>query len=98
MVTGLIFDPDDKEKNLLKDTENITLQSNQVSSIETSAPQYFSLENINFLPNVLEGSVISGTAYSIIYFAGVVLMASLIVIAMLPQFSPRTKSTALLFF
>jgi len=98
IVAGLIFDPDDKEKNLLKDTENITLQSNQVSSIETSAPQYFSLENINFLPNVLEGSVISGTAYSIIYFAGVVLMASLIVIAMLPQFSPRTKSTALLFF
>ena len=98
IAAGLIFDPDDKEKNLLKDTENITLQSNQVSSIETSAPQYFSLENINFLPNVLEGSVISGTAYSIIYFAGVVLMASLIVIAMLPQFSPRTKSTALLFF
>ena len=98
MVTGLIFDPDDKEKNLLKDTENITLQSNQVSSIETSAPQYFSLENINYLPNVLEGSVISGTAYSIIYFAGVVLLASLIVIAMLPQFSPKTKSTAILFF
>jgi len=98
IAAGLIFDPDDKEKNLLKDNENITLQSNQVSSIETSAPQYFSLENINFLPNVLEGSVISGTAYSIIYFAGVVLMASLIVIAMLPQFSPRTKSTALLFF
>jgi ribose transport system permease protein len=98
IAAGLIFDPDNKEKNLLKDTENITLQSNQVSSIETSAPQYFSLENINYLPNVLGGSVISGTAYSIIYFAGVVLMASLIVIAMLPQFSPRTKSTALLFF
>ncbi|MDA9682063.1 ABC transporter permease [Candidatus Pelagibacter sp.] len=98
MTAGLIFDPDDKEKNLLKDTEQITLQSNQVSSIETSAPQYFSLENINYLPNVLEGSTISGTAYSIIYVAGVVLLASLIVIAMLPQFSPRTKSTALLFF
>ena len=98
MAAGLIFDPDDKEKNLLKDTEQITLQSNQVSSIETSAPQYFSLENINYLPNVLEGSTISGTAYSIIYFAGVVLLASLIVIAMLPQFSPRAKSTALLFF
>ena len=98
MAAGLIFDPDDKEKNLLKDTDQITLQSNQISSIETSAPQYFSLENINYLPNVLEGSTISGTAYSIIYFAGVVLLASLIVIAMLPQFSPRTKSTALLFF
>jgi ribose transport system permease protein len=98
ITAGLIFDPDDKEKNLLKDTEQITLQSNQVSSIETSAPQYFSLENINYLPNILEGSTISGTAYSIIYFAGVVLLASLIVIAMLPQFSPRTKSTALLFF
>ena len=98
MAAGLIFDPEDKEKDLLKDTEKITLQSNQVSSIETSAPQYFSLENINYFPNVLESSLISGTTYSIIYFAGIVLMASLIVISMLPQFSPRTKSTALLFF
>jgi len=98
MAAGLIFDPDDKEKNLLKDTENITLQSNQVSSIETSAPQYFSLEKINYFPNILESSLISGTTYSIIYFAGIVLLASLIVITMLPQFSPRAKSTALLFF
>ena len=98
MAAGLIFDPDDKEKDILKDTEKITLNSNQVSSIETSAPQYFSLEKINYFPNVLEGSLISGTTYSIIYFAGIVLMASLIVISMLPQFSPRAKSTALLFF
>jgi len=98
MAAGLIFDPDDKEKDILKDTEKITLQSNQVSSIETSAPQYFSLEKINYLPNVLDSSLISSTTYSIIYFAGIVLLASLIVISMLPQFSPRTKSTALLFF
>ena len=98
MAAGLIFDPDDKEKDILKDTEKITLNSNQVSSIETSAPQYFSLEKINYFPNVLEGSLISGTTYSIIYFAGIVLMASLIVISMLPQFSPRAKSTSLLFF
>ena len=98
MAAGLIFDPEDKEKDVLKDTEKITLQSNQVSSIETSAPQYFSLEKINYFPNVLESSLISGTTYSIIYFAGIVLLASLIVISMLPQFSPRTKSTALLFF
>ena len=98
MAAGLIFDPDNKENNLLKDTEKITLQSNQVSSIETSAPQYFSLEKINYLPNISEGALISGTAYSIIYFAGVVLLASLIVVAMLPQFSPRSKSTAMLFF
>ncbi len=98
MAAGLIFDPDDKEKDILKDTEKITLQSNQVSSIETSAPQYFSLEKINYLPNVLDSALISSTTYSIIYFAGIVLLASLIVISMLPQFSPRTKSTALLFF
>ncbi|MDC1496767.1 ABC transporter permease [Pelagibacteraceae bacterium] len=98
MAAGLIFDPDNKENNLLEDTEKITLQSNQVSSIETSAPQYFSLEKINYLPNISEGALISGTAYSIIYFAGVVLLASLIVVAMLPQFSPRTKSTSMLFF
>ncbi len=98
IAAGLIFDPEDKEKNLLNDTEKITLQSNQVSSIETSAPQYFSLEKINYFSSISDSSIISGTSYSIIYFAGIVLMASLIVISMLPQFSPRTKSTALLFF
>jgi ribose transport system permease protein len=98
LAAGLIFDPEDKEKDLLKDTEKITLQSNQVSSIETSAPQYFSLEKINYYPNFLESSLISETTYGIIYFGGIVLLASLIVISMLPQFSPRTKSTALLFF
>ena len=98
IVAGLIFDPDDDKKDLVKETEQISLKSNQVSSIETGAPQYFSLEKINFLPNISEGALISGTAYSIIYFAGVVLLASLIVVSMLPQFSPRTKSTAMLFF
>ena len=98
MVAGLIFDPEDKEKDLLKDTEQISLLSNQTSSIETSSPQYFSLEKINYFSNISEGGLISGTTYSIIYIAGVVLLASLIVIAMLPQFSARAKSTAMLFF
>ena len=98
LAAGLIFDPEDKEKDLLRDTERISIQSNQVSSIETSSPQYFSLEKLNYLSNISEGAIISGTTYSIIYFAGVVLLASLIVVAMLPQFSARTKSTAMLFF
>ena len=98
IVAGLIFDPEDKEKDLLKDTEQITLQSNQVSSIETSSPQYFSLEKINYFANVSDAAIISGTTYSIIYIAGVVLLASLIVIAMLPQFSSRIKSTAMVLF
>ena len=98
MAAGLIFNPEDKGKDVLKNTEKITLQSNQVSSIETSAPQYFSLEKINFLPNVVESTLISGTTYSIVYLAGIVLFASLIIVSMLPQFSPRTKSTAMMFF
>jgi len=98
LAAGLIFDPEDKEKDLLTDTERISIQSNQVSSIETSSPQYFSLEKLNYLSNISDGAIISGTTYSIIYFAGVVLLASLIVVAMLPQFSARTKSTAMLFF
>jgi len=98
LAAGLIFDPDDKEKDLLTDTEKISIQSNQLSSIETSSPQYFSLEKLNYLSNISDGAIISGTTYSIIYFAGVVLLASLIVVAMLPQFSARTKSTAMLFF
>ena len=89
---------EDKKKDLLKDTEQISLQTNQASSIETSSPQYFSLEKINYFSNISDYAVISGTTYSIIYIAGVVLLASLIVIAMLPQFSSRAKSTAMLFF
>ena len=98
MAAGLIFNSDNKEINLLQNNEKITLESNQVSSIETSAPQYFSLEKINYFPNISESALISGSTSGIIYFAGVVLLASLIVIAMLPQFSPRTKSTAMMFF
>ena len=98
MAAGLIFNSDKEEGNLLQNTEKIAVQSNQVSSIETSAPQYFSLEKINYFPNISESTLISGSTSSIIYFAGVVLLASLIVIAMLPQFSPRTKSTAMMFF
>ena len=98
MAAGLIFNSDKEEGNLLQNAEKIAVQSNQVSSIETSAPQYFSLEKINYFPNISESALISGSTSSIIYFAGVVLLASLIVIAMLPQFSPRTKSTAMMFF
>jgi hypothetical protein len=98
MAAGLIFNSDEKEINLTQNNEKITLESNQVSSIETSAPQYFSLEKINYFPNISESALISGSTSGIIYFAGVVLLASLIVIAMLPQFSPRTKSTAMMFF
>ena len=94
IVAGLIFNPENKEKDLLKDTEKISIQSGQTSSIETSSPEYFSLEKIDYFSNLS----ISGTTYSIIYIAGVVLLASLIVIAMLPQFNNRTKSAAMLFF
>ena len=94
IVAGLIFNPENKEKDLLKDTEKISVQSGQTSSIETSSPEYFSLEKIDYFSNLS----ISGTTYSIIYIAGVVLLASLIVIAMLPQFNNRTKSAAMFFF
>ena len=98
MAAGLIFDPDDKQKDLLKETEKIGIQSNQMSSIETSSPQYFSLEKIDYSKINSAKNIISETTYSIIYIAGVVLLASLIVISMLPQFNARTKSTAMLFF
>ena len=98
IVAGLIFNPEDKEKDLLKNTEQISLQSNQISSIESSSPKYFSLEKINYLSDISSAGILSGTTYSIIYIAGVVLLASLIVIAMLPQFNNRTKSTAMMLF
>ena len=72
IVAGLIFDPEDKEKDLLKETEQIALQSNQVSSIETSSPQYFSLEKINYFSNISDTAIISGTTYSIVYILSLI--------------------------
>ena len=98
MIAGLIFDPDDKKENLLKNDNQINLQSNQ-SSIETFSPQYFSLEKIDFLSDISSpASLLTSTSYTIILAAGIILLVSLIVIAMLPQFTVRAKSTAILLF
>ena len=98
MIVGLIFNPDDKKGNLLKNSEQINLTSNQ-SSIETFSPQYFSLEKIDFFSTLSSNdSLLASTSYTIILAAGIILLASLIVIAMLPQFTTRTKSTAMLLF
>jgi hypothetical protein len=98
MIAGLIFDPDDKKENLLKNNNQINLQSNQ-SSIETFSPQYFSLEKIDFLSDISSpASLLTSTSYTIILAAGIILLVSLIVIAMLPQFTVRAKSTAILLF
>jgi len=96
IVVGLIFDPDSKQTE--PQVEQINLQSNQ-STIENFSPQYFSLEKIDFFSNISSNaSLIVSSTYSLIYIVGTILLTSLIVMVMLPQFSTRVKATALLLF
>ncbi len=96
IALGLIFDPDSKQSE--PQVEQINLQSNQ-STIENFSPQYFSLEKINFSSNISSNAnVIVSSTYSIIYIGGIILLTSLIVMVMLPQFSTRAKATAMLLF
>jgi len=96
IVVGLIFDPDSKQNE--PPVEQINLQSNQ-STIENFSPQYFSLEKIDFFSNISSNaSLIVSSTYSLIYIVGTILLTSLIVMVMLPQFSTRAKATAMLLF
>ena len=96
IVVGLIFDPDSKRGE--PQVEQISLQSNQ-STIENFSPQYFSLEKIDYFSNISsKASLIVSSTYSLIYIAGTILLTSLIVMVMLPQFSTRAKATAMLLF
>jgi ribose transport system permease protein len=96
IVVGLIFDSDSKQSE--PQVEQINLNSNQ-STIENFSPQYFSLEKIDFFSNISSNSsLIVSSTYSLIYIVGTILLTSLIVMVMLPQFSTRAKATALLLF
>jgi ribose transport system permease protein len=96
IVVGLIFDPDSKQTE--PQVEQINLHSNQ-STIENFSPQYFSLEKIDYFSNISSNaSLIVSSTYSLIYIVGTILLTSLIVMVMLPQFSTRVKATALLLF
>ena len=96
IVVGLIFDPDSKQSE--PQIEQVNLHSNQ-STIENFSPQYFSLEKIDFVSNISSNaSLIVSSTYSLIYIVGTILLTSLIVMVMLPQFSTRVKATAMLLF
>ena len=96
IVVGLIFDPDSKQSK--PQVEQINIHSNQ-STIENFSPQYFSLEKIDFVSNISSNaSLIVSSTYSLIYIVGTILLTSLIVMVMLPQFSTRAKATAMLLF
>ena len=96
IALGLIFDPDNEKTD--SQVEQINLHSNQ-STIENFSPQYFSLEKIDYFSNISSNaSLLVSSTYSLIYAVGIILLTSLIVMAMLPQFSSKAKATALLLF
>ena len=93
---GLIFDPENKNNET---SQNEVKEISELSSIESFSPEYFSIEKINFFSNISSNaSIIVSSTYSLIYAVGIILLTSLIVLVMLPQFSNRVKVTAMLLF
>lgn len=60
------------------------------------APAFFALETVTAASEV--GDAVAGTTYAVITISGVVLLASLIIVVMLPQVSVRTKQIAMFLF
>ena len=96
IIAGLIFDPENKS-NVNEITQ---IEKKEISSsIESFSPEYFSLEKINYTANISsDATFIFGTTYTIIFIIGIILLTSMLAIVMLPQFSIRTKWTAMLLF
>lgn len=93
---GLIFDPENKNKEI---KQEVSGEVQELSSIESFSPEYFSIEKIDYFSNLSSNaSIIVSSTYSLIYAVGIILLTSLLILVMLPQFSNRVKATALLLF
>jgi hypothetical protein len=96
---GLIFDPDTPpepaEPAVAEDTADPPPVAEAADPLDAYAPNFFALETAGAGDT---GDTVSQAAYVVITISGVALLASLIILVMLPQVTLRTKRVAMLLF
>ncbi len=95
---GLIFNPDP-----VVDPGATTPEQTVAGGLDAYAPAFFALERIDGIKNMELSAgdttnLVSYTTDAVLVLIGVVLLASLIILVMLPQVTVRTKRTALFLF
>lgn len=88
---GLIFNPDTPAE-----PDTAAAAQAPPGGMDAYAPAFFALETVNSAGEV--GATVAKTTYTVITISGVVLLASLIILVMLPHVSTRTKKIAMLLF
>jgi hypothetical protein len=88
---GLIFDPDTPAQPEAREIESTVIDGRDAHS-----PSFFALEALRDEPDV--GNAVAAFSAAAIGAYAVILLASLIILVMLPQISIRTKRTAMLLF
>ncbi len=90
---GLIFNPDAQTDEMV---EGETPTQEVAVGVDGYVPEFFALQTIEQTPDV--STPVSQTTYAIVAISGVVLLASLIILVMLPQVTIRTKRIAMVLF
>ncbi len=91
---GLIFNPDSPvEPNAA------TMEQTAPSELDAYTPTFFAMETVDAVTNTRDAAnLVVHTTYAMLTMIGVVLLASLIILVMLPQVRVRIKRMALVLF
>ena len=88
---GLIFNPD-----MPAQPDMAAAAQAPPTGMDAYAPAFFALETVTGAGDV--GAAVAKTTYTVITISGVILLASLIILVMLPQVTIRTKKIAMFLF
>ena len=93
IALGLIFDPDPQEQSVETDEQT------EVQELDSWMPEFLVMEKIDETRVTAEVTdLVSHGTYVVLTLIGTVLLASLIILVMLPHVTVRTKRTALVLF
>ncbi len=88
---GLIFDPDTDEGTVEEE-----VKQEATTGLDAYVPEFFVLQTMEKTSGL--SAPVGQTAYALITICGVVLLASLIILVMLPQVTMQTKRIAMVLF
>ena len=91
IALGLIFNP-----NPSADSKDTATQQTPINNIDTHNPDFFTMQTIDGTPKIQKS--LEKSAVAVVTISGVVLLASLIILIILPQISIQTKRIAIFLF
>ncbi len=97
VALGLIFDPDPQTQSM--ETSEQANEQTVIQELDSRMPEFLAMEKMDETRVTAEvADLVSHSAYVVLTLIGAVLLASLIILVMLPHVTARAKRTALTLF